>query len=386
MQGACDPAAKQLQFARARHTQLPGEASITTSCTGVEDVPNIRRQLTLLWQTPESPLRDWILEIFSPLIDREVFDGEHRVVLDNCLVADTNVHRVDPAYFAQFKGKNAFLLRQPDEYYRDVTTSVYANFCGVIRIHYAGAFRRERVMHVPVGYNRGQGRRSEPKPASQRKYAWAMLGQMNKATRPDVMMALLPVKPAYWYASDGCTPGAAIAASNESRNQSTADYQELLAESAFSPSPMGNVSQETSRPFGALESGSIPLLERRWSMDAHRHLLGNHPLPTFSDWKKAASFVESMWADKQALDQLQAECLGWWENYKKNLTVEADTFIDRLWQDVPTDVSQFIRWYARVPGWPAFELLRHHSAAALRRRVVRQTRRLIERGRLFERI
>jgi hypothetical protein len=46
-------------------------------------------KLTLLWQSTKCPLRDWILEIFSPLVDGEVFDGEHKIVLDNCLVVDS---------------------------------------------------------------------------------------------------------------------------------------------------------------------------------------------------------------------------------------------------------------------------------------------------------
>ena len=343
------------------------------------------KKLTLLWQSTKCPLRDWILEIFSPLVDGEVFDGEHKIVLDNCLVVDSFLNWADPAYYPQFRGKNAFLLREPDEYFRDVS-GIYTNFCGVFRMHYSGVFRRERVMPVPLGYVNGRGRQSEPKPASQRKYVWSMLGMINKSTRPDAVRALLPVEPVYWYASDGWTPGAATAANNERRDQPAASYQKLLSESAFCPSPMGNVMQETNRPFEALEAGAIPLLERRWLMDAHRSLLGNHPLPTFPNWKMAASFVQSMWNDKQALDQLQAECLSWWQSYKANLTAEAVAFVDRLWVDIPSSNSQFVRGYAHLPGWFVFELLRHHSAGALRRRVMRQARRLFAGRRLFGRM
>ena len=346
----------------------------------------MHKRLTLLWQTVDSPLRDWYLEIFSSLVDHEVFDGEHKIVLDNCLVVDSQVHRADPAYYPQFKGKNAFLLREPDEYLRDLSGSVYANFCGVFRSQYSGAFRPERVLQIPVGYNNGLGRKSQPKPASQRQYAWSLLGQINKSTRPDAVRALLRVEPGYWYASDGWTPGAAIAASNVTRNQSVASFKEFLAESAFCPAPMGNIQQETARPYQALEAGSIPLLERRWLMDAHRKVLGRHPLPTFSNWKMAASFVESMWNDKAAMDQLQAECLTWWQSYKANLTVEAGNMIDRLWMDIPSSPRLFVRGYAQLPGWSVLDLLRHHSVAALGRRVVRQMRRVLEHGRLIERI
>jgi len=66
--------------------------------------------------------------------------------------------------------------------------------------------------------------------------------------------------------------------------------------------------------------------------------------------------------------------------------VEAIAFTDRLWMDIPSSNSEFVRGYARLPGWFVFELLRHHSAGALRRRVIRQARRLLAGRRLFGRM
>lgn len=344
------------------------------------------KKLTLLWQTTECPLKDWLREILAPVIREEVLDGRHSIVLDNCIVVDSNVHLVDPAYYPHFKGKNAFLLREPDEFFRDVTSTVYSNFCGVIRMHYSSAFLPRRILQIPVGYSNGLGAWGAIKPASQRSYAWSMLGQINKSSRPDTLEALMPVEPGYWYASDGWTPGAQTAATNARQNQSTADFRQITADSAFCPSPMGNVSQETTRPYSALEAGAIPILEGRWSMDVHRQLLGKHPLPTFSNWRTAASFVQSMWRDARALDQLQSECITWWAAHKKHVSTEIGAFIDRLWQAEPEPMSAFMRAYTHLPGWPAFELMRHHSASALRRRIVRQIRRIMQQGRIYERI
>src|SRR5579863_6393102 len=93
----------------------------------------VARKLKLLWQTPNSPLRDWILEVFSPILEGEIFDGEHKIVLDNCLVVDTNVHLANPGYYPSFRGRNAFLFREPDEYFSDFRSGIYVNFCGVFR-------------------------------------------------------------------------------------------------------------------------------------------------------------------------------------------------------------------------------------------------------------
>jgi hypothetical protein len=346
----------------------------------------VQRKLTLLWQDIQSWHHEWILEVLSPLIDNEIFDGRHEIVLDNCIVVDANTHLVDPAYFTGFRGRNAFLFREPDEYYRDVSTGVYANFCGVFRMHYSSAFRAERVMQIPVGYPRGEFRRGTPKLASQREHAWVMLGQMNKSTRPEALNALLSVHPNCWHASDGWRPGTRVSLTGELQNAPTNNYIDLLSNSAFCPSPMGNVSQETGRPYAALESGAIPILERKPLMDVHRRLLGKHPLPTFSNWNTAATFVQEMWVDKRALDQLQKECLLWWDEYKVDLSQRVTQFVGRLWQSHPRSIADFISGYARVPGWPMLELLRHHSLPAIQRRLKRQSLRLLRRGRFFERL
>jgi hypothetical protein len=342
------------------------------------------KKLKLLWQT-NTGLQDWIREIFAPVIDEEITDGQHQIVLDDCLIVDTHLHRADPTYYPRFRGRNAFLIREPDEHFRDVS-GVYVNFCGVFRMHYSGVFRRERVMPLPLGYGKGLGRQETPKPASRRKYVWTMLGQINKSSRPDAVQALLPIQPNFWYASDGWRPGMTTNAVSVVDNRPSTSYREFQSESMFAPSPMGNIQQETNRPFEALEVGAIPLLEKRWSMDVHKSLLGPHPLPTFSSWKQAADFVRQLIKQPEALDQLQAECLEWWSCYKCDLTRDVETFVERHWQKPPTSEEEFVRWYGKLPGWVFLEVLRHHSASALRRRMVRQARRLIEHGRLFERI
>jgi hypothetical protein len=212
-----------------------------------------------------------------------------------------------------------------------------------------------------------------------------MLGQINKSSRPEAIRALLHVEPNYWYASDAWKPGAGISLNSDVQNVPTGNYLGLLGESAFCPSPMGNVSLETGRPYSALEAGSIPLLERRSLMDVHRRLLGNHPLPTFSSWKRAADFVREMWADKKALDQLQRECLTWWADYKRNLAMDVVRFVDRLWNNHASGINEFMRGYARMPGWPELELLRHHSLPALTRRIRRQATRIVREGKIYER-
>ncbi|HEY0794308.1 MAG TPA: hypothetical protein VGD64_00870, partial [Acidisarcina sp.] len=281
-------------------------------------------RLTLLYQNPETPLREWYSEIFDPVVDEVVEDGSHTTVLDNCILSDSFVNTHDPAYYRKFHGKNAFLLLSPDEYYR-TPLAAYQNFCGVFRSHYAGAFLAERIKQIPTGYNTGFGGLQSEKIASKRQYVWSFLGEAGKSTRPECLRSLMLVTPNYWYASDGWKPHGAVAAT--SQNLSAQDYTNNLRESAFVPCPLGNVSQESLRVYEALQVGAIPVLEKRRWMDAHRAVLGVHPLPTFFSWHDAAKAMAKWSREPETLDQLQQDCIDWWRDYKLRLSGEVQDFV-----------------------------------------------------------
>lgn len=340
------------------------------------------RKLTLLYQNPTTPLRGWYHEIFAPWIKDVVDDGSHSVVMDDCIVSDSFIQTHDPAYFARFAGKNAFLLLSPDEYF-SAPFELYRHFCGVFRSHYSGAFSPDRVKHLAMGYNPGFEQQELGKLASDRAYVWSFLGQVNKSTRPECLRAQLQVEPNYWYASDGWMPDAKLLAAQAGEVRSTLQYEEVLRESVFTVCPMGNVSQECLRPYEALQRGSIPVLERRLTMDAHRSVLGEHPLPTFSSWKKAAGWMREIARQPQQLDQLQRDCMVWWTDYKLRLSGEIGGFLGRLQDHPSTPETRYVAAYASLPAWNMFELTRHHTPRAFLRRLELSAVRLAKTRKLF---
>jgi hypothetical protein len=89
-------------------------------------------KLTFLWQSEKLSEREWIEDIFASVADEQVFDGEHRIVLDNCLLIDSFIHSQPRDYYAQFSGRNAWLLHLSDETYEG-GYDIYQNFRGVFR-------------------------------------------------------------------------------------------------------------------------------------------------------------------------------------------------------------------------------------------------------------
>ena len=337
------------------------------------------RKLTLLIQNPETPLLSWYKEIFGPWIGDIVFDGKHEQVIDDCIVSETHLRQQDPAYFKRFSGKNAFLLISPDAFYA-ASVELFSNFCGVFRSSFSGAFKVDRVFQLPLGYNPGFEVPASEIPSSKRPLAWSFLGQVGKATRPECIRALLGIRPNLWLATDGWNSGGVTTSEQTANTFSTREYIEVLKDSAFCPCPMGNVSQETLRVYEALQTGSIPLLERTPVMDAHRLLLGEHPLPTFSNWDDACVFMEQLRESPTELDALQERCILWWLQYKRSLSAEVGSFVTRLEDNPATRFTSFVHPYSRLPGWRMFELARHHTTRALLRRLERHAVRLLDSG------
>jgi hypothetical protein len=127
--------------------------------------------------------------------------------------------------------------------------------------------------------------------------------------------------------------------------------------------------------YEALELGSIPLIEKRRFSPYFEHVLGDHPLPSFERWTDATRFVDRYSREPAALDVLQRECLEWWATYKLQLTDWLREFIAGSLQGREQEVP----FYTALPHaiWQMSELTRQHSFAALRRRAVRQLRRVV---------
>ena len=338
---------------------------------------------TAIWQSRIPHERDWIEEILDPYISGHVTDGKHRVVLDNAILMDAFIQCHDPAYYAQFRGRNAFLVHFLDETYEGGYER-YNNFRGVFRCFWSNTFDSTRVMKMPLGYCSGMARGGRPiQRASARKYLWSFVGEVNKSSRPDMAKALAAAGPHFLRPTD--RPSGIAAQGPLDGNQqllSPAEFSALLFDSAFSPCPMGNVNLECFRVYEALESGSIPIVEKRWSLDYFRDLLGDHPLPTVRSWPEAQRMLRRMVENPAQMDALQHRCVEWWERYKQEYSAEAGEFLRVRSADTKEWASSPISFAQKLPGWNALELTRHHDLAALFRRANRQFSRLLRQGKL----
>ena len=339
-------------------------------------------KFTAIWQSGDRgrdwPLFNWLMRIFEPYISSHIFDGERQVAMDNAILFDAWVYANDPDYYAKFRGKNAFLVHIGDEFY-ELGVDRYVHFRGVFRMIWSSVFNPRFVMTLPLGTYIKESPTSIA-PVSERRYAWSFIGDAGKVSRPEMVRAMSPIEPHFCFSS---TPirGTIFYDRNRLGNRriSRPEFYQTLGQSVFAPSPMGNASLESCRPYDALEVGAIPIVERRLTLDYYKQLLGEHPLPTVNSWAEGRRLASGLLKDPEKLNTLQTVCMQWWAKYQSELILKIGVFL----QERSNASDDIVPLRSRLPGlpfWQYGELLRHHSAPALYRRVARQMSRLLQRG------
>jgi hypothetical protein len=149
-------------------------------------------------------------------------------------------------------------------------------------------------------------------------------------------------------------------------------YFDILGDSVFLPSPMGNVNLDTWRLYEALEAAAIPILERRVLKDYFSSVLGRHPIPTFASWRHAARFVSDVRLKPEALDSLQADIQAWWTRKKESLRQEMAAFVAKgLEGEFRESLGRGWTFEVGVRRaiWQYSELVRHATLRTLWRRL-----------------
>ena len=145
------------------------------------------------------------------------------------------------------------------------------------------------VLVFPLGYS--EEIPASAVPASDRRYAWSFVGERGKSSRPDMIRAMSSIEPHICYS---VTPIRGMTFfdrnSTEKKRIAKQDNYEILGQSVFAPSPMGNANIECCRPYDALEVGAIPILERR-PTGLLQGSPGRHPLPTVNSWSHARQLL-----------------------------------------------------------------------------------------------
>ena len=172
-----------------------------------------------------------------------------------------------------------------------------------------------KVVHLPLGYLNGKGRKADAacEVVSKRKKTWSFAGAIDRPERGPTLEALKEAVPNNLI---HITPSF-----NSSKNLDTSTYTGMLQQSQFVPCLNGFWNVESYRFYEAIENGAIPLTVDD-KLDSYKNLFTgsvNPPLLTVDSWKAAGQLMTTLSSQTVLLDRLQTDIWQWWCGYKKYL-------------------------------------------------------------------
>ena len=303
--------------------------------------PEAPEQLKLIWQIDPgggSWESEWVRFLLSGLDHAEIVDGRHRELHDGAIIVDSHISpQRRPYYFEMLQRGNRFaLIHLSDEHYAD-DASVYNCANLVLRNYWSRAHASDRcVVGIPLGVMNGF--KVEMSPSTfERRYVWSFAGNTQKHSRVEMLAAMSNVEGGHVHATSAINPRSLTPEQRAAADAplSIEDYAQLLSDTIFAPCPAGWENLDSFRVCEALEAGCIPIVERRPFYDYFRHLFGEHPMLTVTNWNDAPALIASLRKDPGALERRRLACARWWHDYKASLVV---TIRDRIRQSFSATV------------------------------------------------
>lgn len=322
-------------------------------------------KITLVsYQKVDFPEVQWLKRLLPGFSVELIEDPNQDKVIPNSIVICKRLGQLRPALLdAISKTPGMVLFHISDEWYLD-RLAPYRSFAHVIRNYYHPALQQEGITQIPMGPSRIPNGMRRIRPTMERRYRWCFVGNL-ASTRKSMAHHLKTIEPKYLHVTGTRAQSAAWLAPEE--------YLAALGDSIFVPCPMGNVNLESFRLYEALDSGAVPIVERRRFLDYFTQLFGPHPLPSVREWKEAPSVINSFCSDPVRLQNKQDEIQEWWRQLEGHVS-------NRVTSAINTVVGRQDRMNfatgipLRITGF--CEMLKHHNGAAYVARTKLTIRRL----------
>ena len=167
---------------------------------------------------------------------------------------------------------------------------------------------RDKVMHIPLGYNKYNKKNKIIKPVSERPYVWSFAGAMDRPLRKEILSELekLDLKSKVHRTP---TWGSMFNLPEEA-------YINLLLDTKLVPCMPGFFNVECFRFYEALECGAIPIISLD-QKNSYTNILAGPSVPLFigctgTDW----SIVDILGKDEEILKRACSDIQKWWSEYK----------------------------------------------------------------------
>jgi hypothetical protein len=286
---------------------------------------------------------DWINHLLPGENVSHIIDAGMRVVERNVWVVCMQTQLVrDYLLKYQESGTPFSLIHLSDEWYKD-NLSVYELSCcrHVFRNYYfpltahprefaLSSAAQNKVRFFALGYKYGwhdassESEGSQPRAVNERKFVWNFVGAP-KGTRKELIRSLSQLdRECFIHQTAGW---------NAPNSISTKAYRDVLENSMFTPSPIGNFNIDCFRLYEALEAGSIPIVIRSSTDQPYTYYErlfecqeSDLPFVFVDDWKDAKAKLMALLPAGEAglgktdtLIGMQSKAVKWWVEYKMKI-------------------------------------------------------------------
>ena len=157
-------------------------------------------KFTAIWQSRDYgrdwPVYEWQKHLFEPYISNHVFDGRHKVVMDNAILFDDWVYANDPEYYANSAAKT------PSWCIRTMIFTTWESIDTCISVGFSarsGLLCSTPSMCWYFRWGISEEIPASSVPASDRRYAWSFVGEGGNSSPPDMIRAMSSIEPHICY-------------------------------------------------------------------------------------------------------------------------------------------------------------------------------------------
>lgn len=160
--------------------------------------------------------------------------------------------------------------------------------------------------------------------ANFRQRLWSFAGQIQNENRSQMVVAV-----------EGRLDGSLLATGGFGQGRDLVDHLGVMRSSKIILCPSGNT-VDCQRPYEALESGCLPIADRRGPSWAEgdggywQHVLGFEPFPCIDSWSEAPALLDRYRDDPVALQRDTNRATAWWVGYKRKLAANLSDDIQTL--------------------------------------------------------
>jgi predicted SAM-dependent methyltransferase len=263
-------------------------------------------RINIIWTCDTWEL-DWLQTTIFKGVDYElIMDPDMTVVRPNSVIVmnETNEAKI-LEYIGKYQrtGCKYGIIHLSDEAYKH-PTSHYEGATFVLRNYYSKIYAdMDNVDFIPLGWSSGFTTNKKCKSPPDRKYFWNFIGQIaGKPTREAMVNAMAEIEGGYLRPSIQW---------NDPNGLKIEEYQKVLEDSVFTPSPAGWCNPDSFRLYEALEAGSIPIVD---NIKYFKALFGEDiPFLSVKGWNEVQEVIRSK-DEHEILTQL--ECIAWWTDQK----------------------------------------------------------------------